>query len=113
MARASSAIAPAKLDPRRVCADDDKGHERRELLLVDLALRRLEGEENAAPYGGRVLERLQARRERLPGVMAEIGVPRAGRQHERVVANRRAVIEAELTSLLVNCLDGRQQGRVI
>ena len=45
--------------------------------------------------------------------MAEIGVPRAGRQHERVVAKRRAVIEAKLASLPVDGLDGRQQGRDI
>ena len=56
---------------------------------------------------------LRSGRERLPIVVAEIGVPRAGREHERVVANRRAVIEVELTSLLVDGLDGRQQGRDI
>src|SRR6202020_1137744 len=88
-----------ELDSRRASADDDEGHERRALLRVGLALRLLEGEQNAAAYGGRVLERLKAGRERLPGVMAEIGVPRAGRQHKRVVAKRRAVIEGELTSL--------------
>ena len=40
-------------------------------------------------------------------------MPRAGRQHERVVAKRRAVIEAKLARLLVDRLDGRQQGRDI
>jgi hypothetical protein len=50
----------------------------------------LKGEENAPANGRRILERFQARRERLPRIVAEIGVPRAGRQHERVVAKRRA-----------------------
>ncbi len=40
-----------------------------------------------------ILQRLQARREGLPFVMAEIGVPRARRQHQRVVADRAAVLE--------------------
>ncbi len=77
-----------ELDARRTGADNDEGQKRRALPLVGLALRLLEGEEDAAPYGRRVLERLEARRERLPSIMAEIGVPRAGRQHERVIANR-------------------------
>ena len=45
--------------------------------------------------------------------MAEISVPRAGRQHERIIAKRRAVIEGELTSLPVDGLDGSEQGRDI
>ena len=73
-----------KLDPRRASADDDEGHESRALQLAGLALRPLEGEENAASDRCRVFERLQARRERLPVVMAEIGVPRAGRHHQRI-----------------------------
>ena len=82
-------------------------------MLVGLPLRLLEGEEDTASYRGRILERLEAGRERLPGVVAEIGVPRAGREHERVVAKRRAVIEAKLARLLVDGLDGRQQSRDI
>ena len=102
-----------ELDARRAAPDNDERQKRRALPLVGLPLRLLEGEEYAAPYGGRVLERLEAGRERLPGIVAEIGVPRAGRQHERVVAKRRAVIEAKLASLLVDRLDGRQQRRDI
>src|SRR5262249_27819518 len=92
-------------------ADNDEGHERRPLLRVWLALRLFEGEEDAAANGRRVLERLQARRERLPIVMAEIGVARAGRQNERVVGEHRAVIEMQLATLLVDGLDRGEQGR--
>ena len=60
-----------------------------------------------------VLQCLETRRERLPGVMAEISVSRAGRQHERVVAKSRAVTEAERAGFLIDGLDGRQQGRDI
>jgi hypothetical protein len=48
-------------------------------LLLGLALRALEGEQNAAADCRRVFEGLQARGEGLPIVVAEIGVPRAGR----------------------------------
>ena len=41
--------------------------------------------------------------------MAEISVPCAGRQNERVIAKCRAVIETKLASLPVDGLDGRQQ----
>src|SRR4029079_16441201 len=99
-----------ELDAGRARADNGEGHQRRALALVLLALRLLEGEEDAAPYGGRVLERLQARRIGLPGAMTEIGVPRAGRQHQRIVAKRRAVIEAKLARLLVDSLHGSEQG---
>ena len=102
-----------KLDPCRTSADNDEGQKRRPLLFVGLALGLFEGEEYAAANGRRVLERLEARRERLPIVMAEIGVPRAGRQHERVVAQRRAGIEVKLASLLVDGLDGSEQSRDI
>ncbi len=37
-----------------------ESQKRRALLLVGLALGLLEGEEDAAPYGGRVFERLEA-----------------------------------------------------
>ena len=66
-----------------------------------------------APYRRRVLERLETRRERFPSVMAEIGVPRAGREHERIVVKRRAVIEVKLVSLLIDGLDGSEQGHDI
>ena len=80
-------------------------------MFVRLALRPLEGEQNAAPDGGRVFERLQARRERLPIVMAEIGVPGAGRQHQRIEVDGRSVIEPDASRVLVDGLDRSEQRR--
>ena len=57
-------------------------------LPVGLAFRPLEGEQNAAPDGCRVFEGLQARREGLPIVVTEIGVPR--RPHRRRRSGARA-----------------------
>ena len=79
---------PGELDPGRAGADNDEGEQRRPPCLIALALRLLEGDQNAAPDGGRVFERLQSRRERLPIIMAEIGVTRAGRQHQRIVVEQ-------------------------
>ena len=80
-------------------------------MFVRLALRPLEGEQNAAPDGGRVFERLQARRERLPIIMAEIGVSRAGRQHQRIEVDGRTVIEPDPSRVFVDGLDGSEQRR--
>ena len=82
-----------EFDAGRTGADDDEGQKRRAPLRIALALGALEGHQNAPPQRGGVLQRLQARRERLPFVMAEIGVPRAGGEHQRVVGQRVAVIE--------------------
>ena len=70
-----------QLDAGRPAADDDEGQQRPR-SRIGLALRAFEGEQHAAPNRGRVLQRLQARRQRLPFVMAEIGVARAGGEHE-------------------------------
>ena len=78
-------------------------------MFVRLALRPLEGEQDAAPDGGRVFERFQARRERLPVVMAERGVPRAGRQHQRIEVDNRTVIEPDASRVFVDGLDGSEQ----
>ena len=62
---------------------------------VGLALGLLEGEQDAAADLERVLEALETGRERLPVLVAEIGVARAGREHEVVVAEA-AVFQHEL-----------------
>ena len=67
-----------QLDAGRPGADDDEGQQRRAALRIALALGALEGEQDAPPQRGGVLQRLEAGRERLPIVMAEIGVARAG-----------------------------------
>ena len=58
-----------------------------------------------------VLERLQARRERLPLVMAEIGVARAGREHQRVIGNAVAVFEQHALSCRIDAVDVGEQRR--
>ena len=80
-------------DAGRAGADDDERQQRRAPRRIGLALGALEGDEDAPPQRGGVLQRLQARRERLPFVMAEIGVARAGGEHQRVVGQGIAVIE--------------------
>ena len=47
----------------------------------------LEGEQDAAAQIGGVVDRLETRRERRPVVVTEIGVPRAGREHQIVVGD--------------------------
>ena len=63
-----------EFDAGRPGADDDEGQERRAPLRIALALGALERHQNAPPQRGGVLQRFQPGRERLPFVMAEIGV---------------------------------------
>ena len=100
-----------KLDAGRAGADDDEGQQRRAPLRIGLALGALEGEQDAPPQRGGVLQRLQAGRERLPFVMAEIGVARAGREDQRVVGQRVAVIEQHALVRRVDAGHGGEQGR--
>ena len=78
-----------ELHAGRTAADDAEGHQRPAILGIGLALGTLEGEQQPAADRRRVLERLQARGRGLPFVVAEIGVPRAGREHQRVVGHAR------------------------
>ena len=87
-----------KLDPGRAGADDDKSQQRGAALRVGLALGPFECDQDAASNGGGVLQRFQPRRERLPFVMAEIGVARAGGEHQRVIGQRAAVFEQHAPS---------------
>ena len=82
---ASSAMVPASSTPVGPAPIMTKVKQRRAPLRIGLALGALEGDQDAPPQRRRVLQRLQPRRERLPFVMAEIGVARAGREHQRVV----------------------------
>ena len=83
-----------EFDARRAAADDDEGEQRAATRRIGLALGALEGQQDAPPDGGCVLQRFEPRRVRLPFVVAEIGVPRPRRQHQRVVAQRAAVRRA-------------------
>ena len=66
-------------------ADNDEGQEPRLLGFVLDHFGALEGEEKAPPDLGRVRDVLESRRERRPIVVAEIGMRRAGGEHEIVV----------------------------
>ncbi len=77
---------------------------------IGLALGALKGDQDAAPQRRRILQRLQPRRERLPFVMAEIGMPRAGGENERVVGERIVVVEQHALALRVDAGHGGEQG---
>ena len=81
------------------------------LLRIGLALGALERDQNAPPQRGGVLERFQSRRERLPFVMAEIGVARAGGEHQRVVRHRVAVVEQHGMAVGIDSGDCGKQRR--
>jgi hypothetical protein len=74
------------LHPGRSAADQHEGEEPPALGLVRGGLRLLEGEEQAAADRGRVVERLEARRDARPALrlVPEIAVFRAGGEDEVV-----------------------------
>ena len=90
---ANSAMVPASSTPVGPAPTMTKVKSAARRSRIALALGALEGDQDSPPQRGGVLERFQARRERLPFVMAEIGVARAGGEHQRVVEQRIAVIE--------------------
>ena len=100
-----------KLHAGRSRADDDEGQQRRAPLRIAFALGVLEGDQDAAPQRGGVLQRLQPGRERLPFVMAEIGVAGAGGEHQRVVGQRVAAIQRHAARRGVHAGHRGEQGR--
>ncbi len=95
----------------RPAADDRQRQQRLALLRIGFPLGLLEGQQDAPPNGGGVLERLQPGRERLPFVMAEIGVAGAGGEHQRVVGDRAAVVEQHALAGAVDATDIGEQRR--
>ncbi len=95
VSRVSSAMVPASSTPVGPATDDDEASSAPARSAgIALAVRPCSKAEQDAPADRRgVLQRLQAGRERLPFVMAEIGVPRAGGEHQRVVGDDRAIIQ--------------------
>ena len=75
------------LDAGRAAADHHEGHQPAPLLGVGFVLGALEGKQDAAAQISGVVDRLETRRERGPVVVTEIGVPRAGREHQIVVGD--------------------------
>ena len=93
---------PGELDPGRSAADDDERHPGAPQLGVGLALGRLEGDQDPPPDLGRVLDGLEAGRDRRPVRVVEVGVVRPGRDDERVVGDRAAVGQDDLAPVGVD-----------
>ena len=74
-----------KFDPGGSAANDDEIERRVPALLQHLALGKLEGQQHAAANLGCVFDGFKAGRERLPLIVAEIGVRGAGGEDEIVV----------------------------
>ena len=100
-----------EFDAGRTGADDDEGQKRRAPLRIGLALGAFEGHQNTPPQRGGVFQRLQAGRERLPFVVAEIGVTGAGGENERVVGQGVAVLEQHALFVGVDAGHRGEQGR--
>ena len=96
-----------EFDAGRTGADDDEGQKRRAPLRIGFALGAFEGHQNTPPQRGGVFQRLQAGRERLPFVMAEISMAGAGGENERVIGQGVAVIEQHA---LFRCIDAGHRG---
>ena len=99
-----------QLDPCWAGADNDKGEESGTALRVALTLGAFERHQDPASQRGGILKRLETGRERLPFVMAEIGVPRPGGENEGVIPNAVAVFEQHAFGLRVDTAHGGEQG---
>jgi hypothetical protein len=100
-----------ELDAGRAGSDDDEGQPRRALLRIGLALGAFERHQDVPAQRGRILQRFQAGRELLPLVVAEIGVPRAGGEHQRVVGHLAAVVDQHAATCRVDAAHGGKQRR--
>ena len=93
---------PGQLDAGRPAADEHERHPGPPPVGVGLALGGLEGDEDPPADLGRVLDGLEARRDRGPFRMVEVGVMGPGRDDERVVRDRAAVGELDLAPVDVD-----------
>ena len=91
----------SELDPGRAAADDQERHPFASALDVRLALGRLEGDQDASPDLGGVLDRLEAGRQGRPFRVIEIRVVRARRHDQGVVGDRPPVGHQHLVSLRI------------
>ena len=93
---AISPSAPASSTPVGPPPTSDEGHPLPAPVGICLALRRLERDQDPAPDLRRVVDGLETRRVRRPVVVAEVAVPGAGRDDQRVVREVEAVTEPDL-----------------
>ena len=80
-----------QLHARRAAADHHERHPGAPGVWVGLALGTLEGEQDAPTDAERVVDGLESGRQRLPVIVTEPAVSRAGRDDEAVVWHGRAV----------------------
>jgi hypothetical protein len=93
-----------ELNPGRTAANDDEGQQRPPPLGVVRLLGLLESVQDPAPDVEGVVERLEARREGLPLVVAEVGVAGAGGD-DQVVERQLALVEDHRLPLEVDVDD--------
>jgi hypothetical protein len=96
----------------RAAADHHEGEEAPPLFGRGRCFGMLEGHQDAATDAGGVVDILQSGRHALPVVVAEIGVPRAGRDDEMVVSHF-AVLDRHGPLLLVDAQDLAQQDALV
>ncbi len=85
-----------ELDAGGAAADDDEVERRVPALLEHLPLGQFEGQQHAAANFDGVFDGLEAGRERLPLIVAEVGVRGAGGENEVVVVEARAAGQRDL-----------------
>jgi hypothetical protein len=104
---------PGELDAGRAATDDHEGELAVALGLVSAPLGRLEGEQDPAADHQGVLEALEAGGDRLPLVVAEVGMADARREDQVVVGDRLAG-DVDLAGDGVDPLDfGEQRPQVL
>ncbi len=86
-----------EFDAGWAAADDDEVERRVRTGFEHFALGELEREQNAAANLDGIFDGLQAGRERLPLIVAEVRMGCAGSQHQVVVRHVRATAEVDLT----------------
>jgi hypothetical protein len=100
-----------ELDAGGAAADHHEREPRGALRGVGLALGALESDEDARANAERVVQGLQPRRERRPGVVAEVVVDRACGEHQVVVGKLGAILEAQAAARGVDGLHLAEQHR--
>jgi hypothetical protein len=100
-----------KFDAGGARADDRERQQRIASYGIAFALGALEGDQNVPSQRGRIFQRLQARRELLPFVMAEISVAHAGGENQRVVRHGVAAFEQHAAVCCINASHCGEKGR--
>ena len=100
-----------QLDARRAAADDHEGEKGGAAFGIGLALGALQRQQNPAAYRRGVFESLEPGCIRLPFVVAEVGVARAGGENQAVEVHGGAVFEQYAARADVDPAHDREQRR--